>query len=395
MAVSTPAGENTPVPRLVPEEFQQRLLTWFDQFGRHDLPWQSPRTPYRVWVSEIMLQQTQVTTVIDYFERFMARFPTLQALADAPQDDVLHLWTGLGYYARARNLHKTAQLVAAQYNAQLPVDRLEDSLEDSFEDSLEESLEDSLEALMALPGIGRSTAGAIIAQSTGQRAVILDGNVKRSLTRLHAIRGWPGKPAVERQLWLLAEHYTPDKRVADYTQAMMDFGATLCKRRQPVCSQCPFSDVCLALAEDNVQGYPHSKPRKALPTQQTLMLILQNRKGHVWLEQRPPSGLWGGLWSLPQFDTQQALNDWLENNAKATQRQSAYPTFTHTFSHFRLEITPQPVTCEALNGVRENGLWYDVANPPALGLAAPVKKLLKHTHVQSAPFELANVPGHA
>ncbi|MGY4878956.1 A/G-specific adenine glycosylase [Vreelandella aquamarina] len=383
MAESTPVRENVPAPRLAPDEFQQRLLTWFDRFGRHDLPWQSPRTPYRVWVSEIMLQQTQVTTVIDYFERFMARFPTLQALADAPQDDVLHLWTGLGYYARARNLHKTAQLVAAEHNAQLPVGGPDDSREKS------------LDALMALPGIGRSTAGAIIAQSTGQRAVILDGNVKRSLTRLHAISGWPGKPAVERKLWSLAEHYTPETRVADYTQAMMDFGATLCKRGQPACSQCPFSDVCLALAEDNVQGYPQSKPKKALPTQQTLMLLLQDREGRVWLEQRPPSGLWGGLWSLPQFDTQQALNDWLEDNANAIQRQSAYPAFTHTFSHFRLEITPQPVTCEAINGVRENGLWYDLADPPALGLAAPVKKLLAQAHAQSTPFQLANVPGHA
>ena len=366
---------DTPTPRLAPEEFQRRLLAWFDQYGRHELPWQSPRTAYRVWVSEIMLQQTQVATVIDYFERFMARFPTLQALADAPQDEVLHLWTGLGYYARARNLHKAAQQVAADHNAQLPVD--------------------SLEALMALPGIGRSTAGAIIAQSTGKRAVILDGNVKRSLTRLHAVSGWPGKPAVERKLWALAEVYTPEERVADYTQAMMDFGATLCKRNQPACLQCPFNDVCLAFAEGNVQGYPQSKPKKSLPTRQTLMLILEDAKGRIWLEQRPPSGLWGGLWSLPQFDTQQALNDWLANNAATIQRQSAYPTFIHTFSHFKLEITPQPVTCEGLNGVREDGLWYDLADPPALGLAAPVKKLLAQTKAQRDPFQLANLPGYA
>ncbi|XGA79664.1 A/G-specific adenine glycosylase [Halomonas sp. CH40] len=366
---------DTPTPRLAPDEFQRRLLTWFDQFGRHDLPWQSPRTAYRVWVSEIMLQQTQVATVIDYFERFMARFPTLQSLAEAPQDDVLHLWTGLGYYARARNLHKAAQQVAADHNAQLPVD--------------------SLEALMALPGIGRSTAGAIIAQSTGKRAVILDGNVKRSLTRLHAISGWPGKPAVERKLWALAEVYTPEERVADYTQAMMDFGATLCKRSQPACSQCPFNDVCLALAEGNVQGYPQSKPKKTLPTRQTLMLILEDAQGRIWLEQRPPSGLWGGLWSLPQFDSQDALNDWLATHVKEARPQAAQPAFVHTFSHFRLEITPQPVACQTLNGVREKGLWYDLADPPALGLAAPVKKLLAQTKAQREPFQLANLPGYA
>lgn len=366
---------DTPTPRLAPEAFQRRLLAWFDQYGRHDLPWQSPRTAYRVWVSEIMLQQTQVATVIDYFERFMARFPTLQALADAPQDEVLHLWTGLGYYARARNLHKAAQQVAADHHAQLPVD--------------------SLEALMALPGIGRSTAGAIIAQSTGKRAVILDGNVKRSLARLHAVDGWPGKPAVERQLWALADIYTPEERLADYTQAMMDFGATLCKRSQPACTQCPFNDVCLARAEGNVQGYPQSKPKKALPTRQTLMLILEDAQGRIWLEQRPPSGLWGGLWSLPQFDSQDALVDWLATHVKEARQQASLPAFVHTFSHFRLAITPQPVVCQTLNGVREKGLWYDLADPPALGLAAPVKKLLAQVKAQREPFQLANLPGHA
>lgn len=375
MAASTTELMDMPTPRIEPAEFQRRLLSWFDQFGRHDLPWQSLRTAYRVWVSEIMLQQTQVATVIDYFERFMARFPTLRALADAPQDDVLHLWTGLGYYARARNLHRAAQQVVADHNAELPVERLD--------------------ALMALPGIGRSTAGAIIAQSTGKRAVILDGNVKRSLARLHAVNGWPGKPAVERKLWALAEIYTPATRVVDYTQAMMDFGATLCKRTQPACSQCPFRDVCLALAEDNVQGYPQPKPKKSLPTRQTLMLMLEDTKGRIWLEQRPPSGLWGGLWSLPQFESQHALDDWLATHVEGPQPHAKPPAFVHTFSHFRLEITPQPVACKALNGVRENGLWYDLTDPPALGLAAPVKKLLAQAKQQRDPFELACLPGDA
>lgn len=359
-----------PTPRLAAEEFQRRLLTWFDQYGRHNLPWQSPRSAYRVWVSEIMLQQTQVATVISYFERFMQRFPNLESLGRAPQNEVLHLWTGLGYYARARNLHKTAQIALAEHGGQLPTE--------------------SIETLMALPGIGRSTAGAIIAQSTGQRAAILDGNVKRSLTRLHAVAGWPAKPAVERKLWLLAEYYTPETRLADYTQAMMDFGATLCKRSNPECLGCPFNDVCMAYAQGEPQRFPESKPKKALPTRQTIMLMLRDSDGRVWLEQRPPSGLWGGLWSLPQFDTHRELNDWLEANAVNPEREPASPSFHHTFSHFRLEITPQPVTCDRLGGVRESGVWYDINHPPALGLAAPVKALLS----QLAPFSLNPTPGH-
>lgn len=358
-----------PTPCLAAEEFQRRLLNWFDLHGRHDLPWQSPRSAYRVWVSEIMLQQTQVTTVIPYFERFIARFPTIGDLANAPQDEVLHFWTGLGYYARARNLHKAAQVAVHEHSGELPCE--------------------SIEALMALPGIGRSTAGAIIAQSTGQRAAILDGNVKRSLTRLHAIAGWPGKPAVERQLWSLAEYYTPETRLADFTQAMMDFGATLCKRSKPDCLICPFDDVCRAYAQGEPQRFPESKPKKSLPQRETIMLMLCDREGRVWLEQRPPSGLWGGLWSLPQFECHGELNDWLEDNVAAPKRHAALPSFTHTFSHFRLTITPQPVSCDRLSGVRESGVWYDVNRPPELGLAAPVKALLS----QLAPFALDPTPG--
>src|SRR5690554_1644564 len=208
----------TPAPVLPAATFQRRLLEWFDVHGRHDLPWQQERTPYRVWVSEIMLQQTQVATVIPYFARFMARFPDVRALAEAEQDEVLHLWTGLGYYARGRNLHKAAQAIVAEHGGELPAE---------------------VGALAALPGIGRSTAGAIVAQSQGHRAVILDGNVKRSLSRLHAVEGWPGRPAVERRLWALAEHYTPHERLPDYTQAMMDLGATLCRRGAPEWAAAP------------------------------------------------------------------------------------------------------------------------------------------------------------
>ncbi|WP_111414494.1 A/G-specific adenine glycosylase [Billgrantia lactosivorans] len=358
-----------PAPVLDAAVFQRRLLGWFDREGRHDLPWQRKRTPYRVWVSEIMLQQTQVTTVIPYFERFMARFPGLAELAAATQDEVLHLWTGLGYYARGRNLHKAARRVMHEHAGELPVE--------------------SHEALAALPGIGRSTAGAIIAQSTGRRAVILDGNVKRSLARLHAVEGWPGRPAVERRLWELAEHYTPGQRVADYTQAMMDLGATLCRRGTPECGRCPFADVCVAHARGEPRRFPESKPRKALPTRTTQMLVLRDAGGRVLLEQRPASGLWGGLWSLPQFDDREALRGWLGAHAPRAELEPAWATFHHTFSHFRLEITPQPARIDGLDSVGEGRCWYDPGNPGRIGLAAPVKSLL----ASLAPFALSAPQG--
>lgn len=353
-----------PLPVLEPATFQQRLLAWYDHAGRHDLPWQRQRAPYRVWVSEIMLQQTQVTTVIPYFERFMARFPTLEALAEAAQDEVLHLWTGLGYYARGRNLHKAARKVLQEHAGELPVE--------------------SLEAMAELPGIGRSTAGAIIAQSSGRRAVILDGNVKRSLARLHAVEGWPGRPAVERRLWALAEHYTPETRVADYTQAVMDLGATLCRRGTPECVRCPFADVCVAHARGEERRFPESKPKKDLPTRTTLMLVLLNDAGHVLLEKRPASGLWGGLWGLPQFDDLVALRAWLDVHATGAALYPLWPSFSHTFSHFRLEITPQPARIDRLESVGEGRCWYDPGNPERLGLAAPIKSLL----TSLAPFSL-------
>ncbi|MGM0982523.1 MAG: A/G-specific adenine glycosylase [Pseudomonadota bacterium] len=354
---------------LPPKRFQQRLLAWFDSHGRHDLPWQHERTPYRVWVSEIMLQQTQVATVIPYFERFMARFPDLVSLAAADLDEVLHLWTGLGYYARGRNLHKAARAVVDEHGGELPVHCLDE--------------------MAALPGIGRSTAGAIIAQSTGRRAVILDGNVKRVLTRLHALEGWPGRPAVERRLWALAGHYTPEERLVDFTQAMMDLGATLCRRGTPDCARCPFEEVCLAHARGEEKRFPESKPKKALSTRTTVMLLLQDREGRVLLEQRPSSGLWGGLWSLPQFDDVQALQAWLDARAPGSELQPAWTPFTHVFSHFRLEITPQPVRIDRLDSVGEARCWYDLTEPPSIGLAAPVKALL----ASLAPFALTTTAG--
>lgn len=343
---------------LNPDAFQTRLFEWFDRYGRKTLPWQHDKTPYRVWVSEIMLQQTQVATVIPYYERFMARFPRVEDLAAAEQDEVLHLWTGLGYYARARNLHRAAQVVVAEHGGQFPVH--------------------SLEAMAALPGIGRSTAGAIVSISTGQRAVILDGNVKRVLARLHAVEGWPGRTPVERELWRLAERYTPDRRLPDYSQAMMDLGATLCTRGKPSCLLCPFEDVCVAHARGEERRFPESKPKKALPERSTIMLLLSDGHGQVLLEQRPPSGIWGGLWCFPQFDNDEALQAWLDCHAPGATREPAWQAFTHTFSHFRLTILPQPVTLVRSTGaVSDSGrLWYNPRTPVSIGLAAPVKSLL-------------------
>jgi A/G-specific adenine glycosylase len=345
-----------PTPVLPAQVFQQRVLDWFDAHGRHDLPWHGQRSAYRVWVSEIMLQQTQVTTVIPYFERFMSRFPDVNSLAEAKQDEVLHLWTGLGYYARARHLHKAADVIVSEHGSVLPME---------------------LEALAALPGIGRSTAGAIIAQSSGRRAVILDGNVKRSLARLHAVEGWPGRLAVERRLWALADYYTPDHRLADYTQAMMDLGALQCRRGQPDCPDCPFNDVCVAHAQGEERRFPESRPRKSLPVRTTVMLLLQDAQGRVLLELRPPSGLWGGLWSLPQFEDRAALRAWLDSNAPKAELETAWQGFTHVFSHFKLEISPQPARVEVLDSVGEGRRWFDTRAPDSIGLAAPVKTLLE------------------
>nr|POR05100.1 A/G-specific adenine glycosylase [Cobetia sp. MM1IDA2H-1] len=352
---------------LSPEEFQARVFDWFDEHGRKHLPWQENTTPYRVWVSEIMLQQTQVATVLPYYARFMERFPNVAALAAAEIDEVLHLWTGLGYYARARNLHKAAQQVVAEHGGTFPVE--------------------SVEALSALPGIGRSTAGAIISISTGQRAPILDGNVKRVLARLHAVEGWPGRPAVERKLWTLAERYTPQVRLADWTQAMMDLGATLCTRgSKPDCTRCPFEEVCVAHARGEEKRFPESKPKKAIPTRQTLMLLVSDETGRILLERRPPTGIWGGLWAPPLVEDRDAAREWVAREARGAHLEAPLDSFEHVFSHFRLTITPQPVqlgaaelTPSAEDGVNEHGAdrrFVDPAAPDAVGLPAPVKALL-------------------
>lgn len=354
-----PGEANHQRPALEPQQFSTRVLAWFDEHGRKHLPWQQQQNPYRVWVSEIMLQQTQVATVIGYFERFMQHFPTVYALSEAPLDDVLHLWTGLGYYARARNLHRAAQQVVNEHGGEFPVE--------------------SVAALTELPGIGRSTAGAIISLSGNGRAAILDGNVKRVLTRFHAVEGWPGKPTVERGLWEIAERYTPTDRVGDYTQAMMDIGATLCTRTKPACLLCPLEDRCEAHARSEETRFPESKPKKQIPTRQTRMLMLTTDDGEVLLERRPDSGIWGGLWSLPEFANDGAIDDWLDTYAPRAERSAAWSSFVHVFSHFRLEITPVPVHVAAPpHGIADNRQrWVHPADLMGMGLAAPVKKLLQ------------------
>ena len=340
-------------------DFADRLLAWFDDHGRKDLPWQRDITPYRVWVSEIMLQQTQVQTVIPYYERFMTSFPTVVDLANAPLDDVLHHWSGLGYYARARNLHKAAGIVRDEFAGEFPK---------TFDD------------VVALPGIGRSTAGAVLAIATGQRHAILDGNVKRVLARFRAIEGWPGKTDTLNALWQAAETCTPEQRVADYTQAIMDLGATLCKRTRPGCLLCPFETDCIAHAQGNETAYPGKKPRKAKPLRSTVMLLIHH-DAHVYLERRPAAGIWGGLWSLPEVEEIDEVAGWCEQRLRATPVETnAWQTLRHAFSHYDLDIQPLEVRLGAPSSTladSDSGLWYSLETPPGVGLAAPVKTLIE------------------
>ncbi len=348
------------------DTFAGRLLTWFDRHGRHNLPWQKVPTPYRVWVSEIMLQQTQVRTVIPYYERFMARFPDCAALAAAPAEAVLAHWSGLGYYARARNLHSAARLIVEQHRGELP---------------------ESLDHLQALPGIGRSTAGAILALSRGERHPILDGNVKRVLARYHAVPGWPGAAAVQNRLWQLADDHTPGERVAEYTQAIMDLGATVCTRTRPRCEECPAGADCTARAEGNPARYPEPKPRRDLPVRRATLLIATDSERGVLLSRRPPTGVWGGLLSLPELADESA-DAWCGQRGLRLLKADKWPAFRHTFSHFHLEIAPirLHVDHQARQIMEPAGcLWYKAALYNQLELPAPIKRLLGR--VASEPEE--------
>ncbi len=338
-------------------QFSQQVLTWYQLHGRKNLPWQIEKTPYKVWLSEVMLQQTQVTTVIPYFERFIARFPTVSLLAAAPLDEVLHLWTGLGYYARARNLHKAANVIMEHHHGVFP---------------------DNFTAIAALPGIGRSTAGAILSLALGQHYPILDGNVKRVLARFYGVCGWPGEKKVEQQLWHISTSVTPTARVDEFNQAMMDLGAMVCTRSRPRCQLCPLADGCYARTQNNPCAWPSKKPKPTLP-ERTGWLLLMQHGSDVWLEQRPPTGLWGGLFCFPQFSSHSQLTVWMEQRKLDIKGARQLIAFRHTFSHFHLDIIPVWLELFESRVLMDEGagLWYNLIQPPPVGLAAPVQRLLK------------------
>jgi A/G-specific adenine glycosylase len=340
--------------------FAKRLLTWHAQHGRHELPWQTPRTPYRVWLSEIMLQQTGVTTVVPYFQRFVTTLPTISALAAAPIDQVMQLWAGLGYYSRARNLHRAARMCVEQFAGALPSNAKE---------------------LMTLPGIGESTAGAILSQAFGQRAVILDGNVKRVMARHALIAGDPKTRVVLQALWQAAELRTPAKDNANYTQAIMDLGATICSRRTPACARCPVSGDCAALAQQRTQEFPQVSKRAKIPTRERFWLVARSPTNQVLLQQRVASGIWGGLWSFPEFIQRAELLAYcaaeFPNEANNFVDQAIVK---HVFTHFTLRATPVDVELRELPTtlVRDDSAfrWFGANEISSVGLPAPVRKWL-------------------
>lgn len=340
--------------------FAEKLIAWQQAHGRHDLPWQQTRDPYAIWVSEIMLQQTQVSAVIGYYDRFMQRFPTIARLAEAEQDEVMRHWSGLGYYSRARNLHHAAQTIMREHSGIFPTD---------------------FELIQTLKGIGRSTAAAISVFAFNQRQTILDGNVKRVLARLYAIDGWPGLPEVEKRLWQLAEALLPEQNLPAYVQGLMDFGATLCTRSKPRCADCPMQNQCLAYQQQKVAQLPAPKPRKALPEKQVTMLMILDA-GEILLERRPNQGIWGGLWSLPELSPIQIAAPHLQETlGMETEALEVLPVLWHTFTHFKLEITPQPLQ---LAGRRPclppNMQWLPLSDAISAAIPTPVRTLIKTLH---------------
>jgi A/G-specific adenine glycosylase len=336
------------------EAFADRLLRWFDHHGRRDLPWQGQPDSYRIWISEIMLQQTQVSTVLAYFERFMQRFPDLPTLAAADLDQVMAEWEGLGYYSRARNLHSTAKLCVEQYRGTLP---------------------DDLDQLCALPGIGRSTACAILSLTFDRPLAILDGNVKRVLARQHAVSGWPGRSAVSRKLWQLAESHLPSSRGADYTQAIMDLGALLCLPRAPDCPACPVSDSCRALTLGKQLQYPEAKPRVATPERHCVLLLIEDSQQRLLMHRRPAPGIWGGLWSVPMFDSLELAE---ASIGELADKRHGEP-FRHAFTHFRL--LAEPILCQKYipgSVIRDDSehQWFSSEQTSTLGMPKPIRILV-------------------
>ncbi len=345
------------------EHFPDRLLAWWDRHGRKDLPWQHPRSPYRVWISEVMLQQTQVSTVIGYFDRWIKRFPEISELALAEIDDVLALWSGLGYYARARNLHETAGICVERFDGNLP---------------------DDFDSLNELPGIGPSTANAILSLAYNQPAAILDGNVKRLLARHACVEGWPGAASVQRLLWREAEERLPKDRAADYSQAIMDLGSMVCTAKNPVCKQCPVAEDCRALLTATVSRIPAPRPRKKIPKRKIHVIILVDSEGRVLLERRPPSGIWGGLWSLPEGESRLKTREKIGlTETLGVQSQCSLPEHHHRLTHLHMILKPEQVTLSAestleYDSVRENDevAWFDRDQFEQLGLPKPIVTLL-------------------
>jgi A/G-specific adenine glycosylase len=347
--------------------FAEQLIAWQKQHGRHQLPWQQTRDAYRIWLSEIMLQQTQVATVIPYYHRFLQRFPDVAALAAAPVDEVMALWAGLGYYTRARNLHRCAQAVVERHGGRFPSE---------------------VTKLAELPGIGQSTAAAIAAFAYGARAAILDGNVKRVFCRVFGIDGFPGQAGVEKLLWERAAALLPDRDIEAYTQGLMDLGATLCTRSRPRCADCPMQSRCIAHSTGRTAELPTRKPKKAVPQRSTVMLVVLH-EGELLLEQRPPSGIWGGLLSLPELDRLGGGGDGSDATLPDAVRLALacfgelrsvdpLPEFVHAFTHYRLQVSPLRVVLAArhASAAQAGYGWYDAEAVAKAGLPAPVRKLL-------------------
>jgi len=344
-----------------PKNFNQAVLKWFKNKGRKDLPWQHNPTSYRVWVSEIMLQQTQVNTVIPYFLKFMDSFPELSDLANASDEQVMAHWSGLGYYSRARNLHKTALLIAQKHSTPSAA-----------------NLPQSLDELQSLPGIGRSTAGAIVALALQKKAAILDGNVKRVIARCFSVAGWPGKASVLQQLWQLSELLTPNNQIRNYTQAMMDLGATVCTSKNPQCSVCPLQGMCQAKIEGNQTTYPGKKKRQPLAVKAQYFYLLLSEDGDVLMEKRPPTGIWGGLWTPPACDINEDSKSYLLNHYGVSISEiELLSDFRHTFSHFHLQLHPVKARIKKVEMIAENNLrWDKVDNWLNQGIPAAVRTML-------------------
>ncbi len=333
------------------QRFQQAVIEWYHQHGRKDLPWQLASSPYHVWLSEVMLQQTQVETVIPYFNKFIQHFPDINALANADIDHVMHLWSGLGYYARARNLHKTANTIVDDFSSKIP---------------------SNAEQLQQLPGIGRSTAGAIESLAFNQPAAILDGNVKRVLTRYYRIKGWPGTSAIMKQLWTISETLTPSQQTAEFNQAMMDIGSLICRRSKPECGVCPLEQSCAANKLAEVNLYPGKKPFKEKPLKQQHFYLIKNSETHILIYQRPPVGIWGGLWCLPDASH-------ISEGSIETDSVEEISSFIHQFTHFTLKAKVSSVRMNSKHEIMDgrNWSWYDPINPAKIGIPAPIISFLQ------------------